>query len=290
MFDDLGNSEILTSGDDGRYQTKAFEGVIGRQYFIRIETLDGKIYESTPETMNPSGSVDSVYYEIESHQPITGPMQYGFRIFADFSGYADNDNLYRWKFTGTYRVVTHPELFPQGPLPCSGLIFDLVKRDYVQRDTCTCCICWPNLYERIPLLSDNSLSQNGQFKKIEVGYVPLDYWLFLDKTMVVVEQLAVSQQEYAYWSAVKRQMVGAADLFQLVNGKVKSNIFAKNGTEEVYGYFSVAGTSKKIITLSKNTIPPEYSNVIPDPEEKTIPRSCMVAFSNSPNKPPYYWR
>lgn len=287
LFDDVGNSEILAPNQDAVYQTDKFQGELGKGYFLRIETNTGKVYESIPEILKPAGTVDSVYYEFESHQPDNAPTKYGFRIFADFSGYEGSVNLFRWKFFGTYYVITHPEMLPEPP-PCTGFVFDRFKRKFVQIDTCTCCKCWPSFVEEFPLLSDNSLSSTGQFKRIEVGYVPVGYWTFFDKTMVVVKQLSISQLEFDYWKSIRQQMIGGADLFQPTTGKNKSNIFLKGGTEEVLGYFSVAAVSKKIITLRELSLPKGYHDIV-DTLDMPIKASCLDAFRHSVNKPPYYW-
>src|SRR6185369_10100833 len=107
-----------------------------------------------------------------------------------------------------------------------------------------------------PLINDNSISLSGQFKNIEVGYVPVGYWEFYDKTMITVKQLSISQTEFNYWKIVRQQMVGASSVFQPATGKARSNIFVKNGSDEVLGYFSVAGVSKKVIFINRNNLPP----------------------------------
>src|SRR5882757_2928163 len=60
IFDDLGNAEVLQPVVDGTYQTSptGMHGVIGRSYYVRIETRDSKVFESTPEKISPPGKVD----------------------------------------------------------------------------------------------------------------------------------------------------------------------------------------------------------------------------------------
>lgn len=298
IFDDQGNSEILQSVGDGVYQTSAFQGVTGRQYFIRIETRDGKVYESIPEVIRPSGSVENVYYEFVSIQPDNAPTKYGFRIYADFSGYPQGENLFRWRFTGTFRVQTHPEArtVPAGegrvpdPPVCSGWVYSRFA-GLNQVGSCGCCECWPSsLTEQLPLLSDNAVASNGQFKKIEIGYVPLDYWTMFDKTMVTAKQLSISPTEFNYWKIVDQQSTGGTSLFQPATGKAKSNLFIKNGSEEVLGYFTVAGVSKKVIFIDRTSVPQGYQGEIPTTLEVPVNESCLVAFKNSSTQQPADWK
>ena len=82
LFDNAGNAEVMNEIETGTFQTKpnGMRGVIGREYFIRVETRDGKTYESLPDRMNPVGSVDSLYYEFESFEPLNEQTRYGFRF------------------------------------------------------------------------------------------------------------------------------------------------------------------------------------------------------------------
>ena len=85
LSDDLGNSEELEEINKGIYQTKpdGIRGAVGRSYSIRIETFDGKIYESTPDKMEPVGAVDSIYYEFEAFQSEDPLSNYGYRVYIE---------------------------------------------------------------------------------------------------------------------------------------------------------------------------------------------------------------
>ncbi len=208
------------------------------------------------------------------------------------------EKIFRWQFRGTYRVETHPELRtePAGegrvpaPPPCSGWVYNKFTRGPLTHiGPCECCECWPSLYEQYPLISDNSISLNGQFKNVEVGYVPVDYWEFYDKTMITVKQLSISQRELNYWKLARQQLVGSSSVFQPVTGKARSNIFVKDGSEEVLGFFTVAGVSKRILFIRRNNLPTGYSNVIPQ-LDKQINESCLVTFKHSTNQQPADWK
>ncbi len=68
IFDDAGTSEVLKLAETGIYETdpNGIRGSGWEKYSIRIEMLDGLIFESEPDEMMPMGSVDSLYYTWES--------------------------------------------------------------------------------------------------------------------------------------------------------------------------------------------------------------------------------
>jgi Domain of unknown function (DUF4249) len=306
IFDNEGNSELLDeiNDGDGIYQTKpdGIRGVIGREYSIRIETYEGEVYESIPDKMNPVGKVDSVYYTLESFQPLDAPTEYGFRVYVDAQGVPDSDNLYRWKFTGTYVINTNPELHTivcrtglccPDPRPCSGFVLNGIG--VLQTvSNCTCCTCWVNQFEDKPYVSDNQFISGGKFRNIAVAYVPIDYWTFFIKYRFEVKQMSLSRTAFDYWKTIQSQKEGGSSLFQPPTGKIRTNIFEKNGAKEVQGIFytSAVKLKQKYLTsenVDKLFLPIRNRNTC-DKNPQLVIESCLLAFKHSSNKPPADWQ
>ena len=300
ISDNAGTSEILTEMEPGTYQTKVsgIHGVVGRSYSVKIETKDGRIFESIPDTMSPVGELDDLYYEFESYLPLNDQTRYGFRIYIDASGVPDMDNLVRWKFTAVAEVDADPKLHvydskgcsPDPPI-CSGWIsgeFGLQKVS----ENCTCCTCWVTRYEDKPHVSDNRFVSNGKAKRIEVGYIPLEYFPFLKgKYRAEVKQMSLSKEAFAYWQLILSQKDGAASLFQPPTGKIRSNLFEKNGDGQVLGFFYASAIKTKQLYLGHEDVKVKFSRIpIWDCEKGIIAESCLLAFPNSSNQPPADWK
>lgn len=292
ISDNLGNSEILTEVSEGTFQTSptGMQGVVGREYVLRVETRDGNVYESSPEKINPAGSVDTIYTSFERYQPLNGSPKYRFRVFANTTGVPNSNNYYRWKFTGTYKVETHPELRTvtageariPAPPSCSGY-----TKQLEQVAPCTCCTCWVDLINTIPVVSDTQLVEGGKFTNIEVGLLPVEYWTFFEKAQLQVEQISLSNAAYTYWKTVAEQKAGSSSLFQPAIGKVISNMTVKTGNSGVQGLFSAYSSSKKITFLYPTDIP-VGSGAIPG-APPPIAESCLAAFNFSRNQQPPTW-
>jgi hypothetical protein len=292
IFDDAGNSEVLTEIGPGEYQTSStgIRGQIGRTYFIRIETFDGKVYESIPEKMTPAGAIENLYWEFEEFQPEDGPTQYRFNFFIDASRNRTGDNLFRWKLDATYLVVTSPEfherrvgeaLIPD-PRPCSGYVYQSNNLTYVG-PPCTCCTCWVTIPDRKPKVP----SRNSSFKRVYIGQVPVDYWIFYNRVHVEANQFSLSERASSYWKILQDQSEGAGSLFQPSIGSPISNIFLTNGKEEVQGFFSATAVTKKSLFLTAADIPPG-SDIIVKPQ-LPLKESCILQFENSTNQKPDFW-
>lgn len=294
ISDDAGTSEVLTEVFAGTYQTAptGIRGVVGRSYILKVETRDGKIYESIPEKITTGGSIDRIYTSLDADTQTNGTQKYHFKAFIDVTA-PSNDSYYIWKYNAYYRVVTFPEQrvvqAGEGSIPspraCSGYIYNGSTLDKI--GACTCCICWPKLVNTSPLLSTSQIPTNGKYLSIEVGSVPIDYWMFYDKTMIEVKQLNISAIANKFWKTVKDQKDGGTSLFQPAIGQASSNVLHKNGNDQVQGLFYAAAVSVKRIFIDKSLIP--SSVPIPD-APPPIGESCILSFINSSAQQPIGWQ
>lgn len=292
IFDNVGNAEQLKEVEIGVYQTKTngIRGVVGREYFIRIETRDGKVYESIPDKLNPVGKVDSVYYEFESFQPINEPTRYGFKVFADARGVPNGDNLFRWKFRATFELDGYPDSHTVGregdpcspaPRPCGG---------DGPGGSCTCCKCWATVSETQPTVSDNQFVSNGVFKKVHVGYAALEYFPFLIKYRLEVRQMSLSRTAFEYWKTIQSQKEGTASLFQPPTGKTRSNLFEKNGQTDIQGIFYAAAVKTKYAYIKNADVPIRLEVAKWNCVDGRIAEDCRLAYPFSTTEKPADWQ
>lgn len=291
LFDDQGNSEELTETDKGIYKTKGLvNGQLGRAYHITIRTREGKEYFSEPEKIEDPGQLDSLYFDYVSETRIENGVEVpyrGFRMFVDAAG-SKEENLIRWRWTGTYEILTFPELHVKitdrgpvaDPLPCSG--YKVGDNGLIKTGPCLCCTCWINMYQDRPLLSDEQFINAGDFRRVPLAFIPLDRRLFYNKFHFEVEQLSLSRTAYEFWKAVRDQRDGSASLFQPPNAKARGNIRSKDG-EEVLGLFSVGGVSIRSLFLNQSFAP---DKVLPI---DTIKGSCLKVDPTSTINRPEFW-
>ncbi|MCB0489160.1 MAG: DUF4249 family protein [Cyclobacteriaceae bacterium] len=251
------SEELMTYKGDGLYESDpdGMRGTVGEKYFIRIELMDGTMFESDPEEILPTGKVDSVYYQFVSSKPESGPTAYGFNVFMNAStlpegGYA------RWRYTGIFSLETFPHLnkancnccsFPGGPepLPCSG--YSVNENGLVLVRECTCCVSYVSEPESAPHLNDNAAKTDGTFKKVEMGYVDFNEYSFSrDRYMLKVDQMSLTREAYEYWKVFRDQKQGVESLFQPALGKARTNIRSINSAQEAGGFFYATSIHTKV--------------------------------------------
>ena len=237
ILDDLGYSEDLVEISQGIYQTNpnGIRGEAGRAYKVRIQLLDGRIYESIPDTLKSYGSMDSVYHEFVEEKNIDGVTNYGFNVYFDANAGSQNAYYFLWKFKGTFQVDTNPELHDVAcgmarcpdPRPCSSYVVVDGGLEYVK--LCECCTCWVDFFNETPVVSDNQFINGGKFTKINATYVPVNQWTFMYKVHAEVKQFTLSRQAFNFWKALVAQQKATTSLFQPVTGKVKGNFIQISG-------------------------------------------------------------
>lgn len=300
LSDNLGNEEVLSSGETGVYKTKegGIQGVVGRAYSLHIELIDGSVFDSAPDELLPSGNIDSLYAEWESVTSLTAPPRYGFRVFLDATKDANPESFMRWRYTGVYRFRSYPDLhhlyeacaLPPDPLPCSGAILKSGLLTYV--DNCTCCICWNNQNEPKPHLMDDAILTNGSAKKVDVGFIPFDAFTFsLNKYMAKVEQMSLSATAYQFWNLIKDQKEGLTSLFQPAFGSIKTNFHSDNSSRKVIGMFYATSIKTRVLFVTSKDAP--ISVPVPDLDYEKVCTdfwdACNHIYVDAHTTPPPEW-
>ena len=286
LKDDQGNSEVLTETEPGVYTTRenGIRGEIGRKYSITIRTKAGKEFYSDPEELMAPGSISNVSFEFDGDEPN------GFRIFADAQGLPDQKDLVRFRTVSTYEIKTFPELRTRAveggrvpdPFPCSGYTVN-ISGQLTQVAPCTCCQCWVNQYDDVPVLADERFVSGDLFQSVEVGFVPVNRRTFYNKVRVEVQQMSLTEFTFNYWQLVRAQKLGVTDIFQPPAGKIEGNIRSNDPNEEALGLFWTAGVHTRSLFIEKRDVPVVVRAI------DTVKAPCQFQ-TNSTNQKPEFWR
>jgi len=296
LYDVNGDNENLSEISPGTYQTNgSLRGQIGHSYYIRIETVDRKIFESLPERINPVGKINKIRFEYEKRIIQKNFYEIDnnvFNIFIDADAGEGADIYVRWRFKGTYLVVSYPELFMRStppytpykdPFPCSGYILTPGPMGsgglLVKLGDCTCCTCWANNFETIPKIAETGLVSGNEFRNIKVGEVPINSQTFYDKYLVEVEQMSLTKSAFDFFKLVRKQKEEGSSLFQPPAAEIRGNIKPINNNDLVIGLFWATAVTEQHIFIEKSDIP--YP--LPAANQNTLP--CTTVPYSSTIKP-----
>jgi len=270
ISDNVGNTERLFQISQGVYQTQTngIQGTVGRAYTLKIELLDGRKFQSLPDTLHPSGIVDSVYTRFITSKDANGATEYSFDVLFNASVSNQDNYHFMWKFFGTY----------EAQIPC--------------------CTCWAFIQNEIPIISDGQLIEGGHFNDVLAGTVPVNGWTFMNKVFARVIQFSLSPNAFHFWKQVRDQKLAEGSLFQTISGRITNNFFkvGKKGPQnEMYGIFYATSITSRGIWIERSDVP--SLNMIPKIElapatdnYDPTKRPCSDFFPGSTTVRPSYWK
>ncbi|MEQ8926473.1 MAG: DUF4249 domain-containing protein [Fulvivirga sp.] len=278
------NELIFREFEPGTYIPPAdFKAIDGLEYKLTIELEDGKRYESDVNRLTNNADIETVRKDYTFRTTLSKNnvevSKGGVELLLD-TKILDDNKYYRWQFTGTYQIESKPELVTPVPPTCSGI--DINPETGIDEGTgiCTCCICWVTESENL-ILSDPSF-RDGQIKNVPIAFIENSEGRFEKKYHYAIDQIAISQEEYEFWRAIKTQKEQGS-LFAQQVGKIPSNI-NEVGSEQgnVLGYFSVASITSTSGYLTAADVP-ERISVLP-----TLIGTCL-GFDGATNIKPPFW-
>ncbi|CAN5382059.1 hypothetical protein BH09BAC3_BH09BAC3_13870 [soil metagenome] len=281
LYDDHGNTESLIETAPGDYYTGGvIRGQVGYSYHITIETPDGKIFESEPDLMKPTGEIEMIRYEFDARQKVESFGQVKndvYNVLIDAEAVPGDNNYVRWRFRGTYKVVTSPQFywryalgFPRWePWICSGVV--VVPNNIIETNPppaytgpplpgglqgklstvfdCTCCTCYVTQFESIPQLSDGQLILGNQFRNVTVGQIPINTETFFDRYLVEVDQMSLTKSAFDFFKLIRAQKEGTSSLFQPPSGEIRGNIKPVNNNSMIVGLFWATSITTKSLFI-----------------------------------------
>ena len=311
ISDNIGNSETLTEVKPGIYQTNAngLRGVVGGIYTMKLELLDGAVFESYPDTILAPSSLDSLYVKFSDKYNELAAKEYFADIFFDASLNRTQNKKIMWRLNGTFKAMTHPEI-PNGGChyseelvrcnfvpPCSGYrnVGTNAHPIFEKLFPCTCCTCWYDIHENVPMLSDELFSNSQQIKEVKISSIPLNEWTLWYRLRVEVAQRVLTRNSFAFFKAIRDQKEATDNLFQPISGRIPSHFTQLEGTQTlISGIFFATSVSSKVIHIQRFGTPPAI--LLPSNltfaitlDEPVWAGDCRLRFGNSTNTMPSFW-
>lgn len=245
VIDDQGNEEIFEETSPGVYQSSAegMRGQIGASYILKIELENGKKYESEAEIMPSNVGIKDHFIDYTSKKYLDDGLEKtkdGLNISVIPNEFDGKYEFYRWRWEGTYEILTFPELKTKNvmgqqvpdPPPCA---FEFIPDD-INDVRCKCCICWVTEPSTSSIVSSKTLGNS----KTLLRFLENSQGRLLGKYHFYVQQLSITKEAYEFWNIIKQQEESGSP-FSVTNTEVPTNIISvEDKNEKVMGFFSAA--------------------------------------------------
>jgi hypothetical protein len=215
---------------------------INEEYRLIFLTPAGTHYESEFEKLHQAPDINSIYYTVENH-PTSDPDEHeeGIQVYMDFEIEKEHGRYLRWKVTESYEIH-NPEY--------EAKIFDLDRRLKLLPDSSSWRKCWITLDVPEIFTLDLEHVEGETYKKMPLIYVNTESRRLNIRYSILVEQMALSQSAYHYWSELAKNSQSGGSLFDSQPALSPGNICSLDDENElVIGYFSVSGVDEKRIFI-----------------------------------------
>ena len=214
----------------------------GSRLKLSVANSQGKQYESSFEEMPLAPPVDSISYRYEAYETAEDiiPVE-GLQFYVDLNTDPEYSNFYRWKLVETFEY--------HSSYPIQLFLDEQGRMQEVPVDYSVFTCYSTNTINDINILSTEGVAGNS-FADFPLCFVSDRTQRLKYNYSLLVEQYAISQDEYRFWKRLKENNKEDSDMFSKQPAAVQGNLkCVTNASETVLGYFSVAGVREKRIVL-----------------------------------------
>jgi len=241
IIDDAGNEEILAYTRGGTYATSpsGLKGEVGRQYSLRVELANGKVYESAPERLNAVSKIDTIYSEYRRLE--TRFLRGQFDVFLETSDPGLEKNYYMWKWTHHARLDY-----------CNTYAVTIFRNTYWYASYC-CQECY--LVEKCNgcvNIGTDELTDGRRITRVPLLTFPYDTRL---PYFVIAEQYSLTEAAFEFWKSVRQLNSNSGGVFDKPPLTVKGNIYnVEDAEEQVLGFFGASAVQTKSVYFRRNSV------------------------------------
>lgn len=227
----------------GQYIGTIPDSIISEEnaFRLKVETPEGKIYESAVEHIKQAPEIGTIYYEIKKFETDDPEVSYwGVQFFVDFNADERYGNYYRFEIEESY------EYHSQWPIQ----LYISENNEWIDgSEDFSFYYC----YKTDKLKETFTLSTEGFTQNT---YIKFPLHSVLNKTQRLahnysfnIKQYTLSKTAHSFWNSMRENSQVADNMFGRQPAPVIGNIVCKtNPSETVLGYFGVSSMQQKRIT------------------------------------------
>ncbi len=239
IVEEGGKTTPMKEISTGFYETDsaALRGQVGKSYYLKIRTGNGRTYQSNPEKILPPIPIDTFKVAFNTNIRETRP----FTVSIKTKDPIEKGNFYRWKWTHYDSISICRSTFSKDE---SG--------SYNYKVPC-CQKCWEITPCKGCIEIGSDALINGKYIEPLIARLPFES---KNPYFIILEQYSVSKEYYQYWQMIQTQINNSGGIFDNAPAQIQGNLVnVDNPKEQVLGYFSASG-----VTLKPVYVPRDFTN------------------------------
>jgi hypothetical protein len=214
-----GGSFSLKEGYDGFYTADHLTFDPNTSYRLHLTTKYGSSYTSDYIRLRQSPDFDSLVWRAEEN---------GIRFYVNGHDDSGNTKYYQYLFTETWAYgvpfVSHYKNVGGVPVPRN-------KNELVAD-------CWDSRSSANVLVKATTDISKDVVSMFPINFIEKGARKLADTYSIVAEQRAISEDEYRFWTLVKKTNESLGGLFDPIPSQVVGNVRCDDHNETVLGYFT----------------------------------------------------
>jgi hypothetical protein len=233
----------LSETSRGIYEAVRSDLQVGSRYRLFVTTSNGETYESDFTVLLQSPSLSDVFWTQDGE---------GITIRVDAEDPSGKTQYYQWIYEETWQY------------DADRAGHWIIKGGRPQRLTAEerIDICYSTKSSSKVLISTTSDQSSDVINDFPLTYIPAGSRKLSRTYSILVQQRALDEQSYQYWSQLQRTNENLGGLFDPLPSKVTGNIYSTTaGGPIALGYFSGGGVQEKRLYIRFRELPEDLQFV-----------------------------
>lgn len=253
------NTEYYFEEKSGLYISQyPFQILPGRQYTLKITTVDGKIFQSSPETLTTESPIQSIIPSVITNKD----NEIGVQITVNSYDPSGTSKYYRYEYEETYKIVaprwsslkivtTGPESVKLIPNPTNTRICYTTKNS-------------------TDIILVNTNNQTEDRINLPIRFINENNYIIGHRYSILIKQYVENLAAYTFHKTMKEIASSSSILSPKQPGVIAGNLKCiSDSNTKVIGYFDIVSTSSQRIffnysDLFPNKSAPPYFNLCED--------------------------
>ncbi|UOQ98632.1 DUF4249 domain-containing protein [Hymenobacter sp. 5317J-9] len=269
--DDAGALYPLAERLPGTYSSQPLALSPNRRYQLQVSTLTGRRYASDLVVAKVAPPIDSVTWSVDSK---------GVQLYVSTHDPANATRYYRWKAQETWQ---YNSAFRSDYEYVNGAMRPRVENIFT---------CWSTANSTSIMLGNTQKLSDDVVANAPLHLLPRNSYKLRVKYSLLVQQLAQTAEEYAYWEMLQKNTESLGTLFDPLPTQLTGNVHCLDDAGElVLGYVGATSVTQKRMFIDRSQLPlgTKYATGYEDCiYQDTIPlRLVNDVFRNPVNVPTY---
>lgn len=270
--DDQGNQYLFVENSGKYLSQSAFQVLPGRQYSLEVTSSDGKIYQSTPQTLTTVNPIQDIIPSVVTNSENETGVQINVKSYDP----ASTSKYYRYEYEETYKIIA-PRWENKKVIATGPQSIQIVQNSSATRT----CYSTKNSTD-ILLTSTNDQTEDRV--SFPVRFINKSNYIIGQRYSILVKQYIENLEAYTFHRIMRDISSSGSILSPKQPGVLSGNIKCiTNSNEKVIGFFDVSSVSEKRIFFNYDDLFPGESKPPYFSECQDIPFNfCFSPISEPP--------